>query len=867
MYELRIDNQVYKANYEFPVTYTLDKSLDFGSIILPLIDRRDPFPMYSTIEITRDNNEKEYFIVSGDIVKIASYSPLLFSHTIQFVEYTKKLETYLISAATFTQPTDGTTRYTYYDVIDRLVKISVFETATREAAAIPCVLDLSTQSLDSIKAPEFFFYNKTLREALDEVLGTLPAIARLKRINDVDTLFVDYLDITGALVNKEIFLTYDGEQNITNYSTTMVSDLTNAIRGTKGLESITYYPNSEGWAVLSVPDNVGIIDDARGVIDLKQGIYDMVELQAKAQVQLGVITVQNDETTIEREITVDLSRFVVTKEQYEALNGSWIDGPTNDLSDEFPDLPPGITQAEMIEQGILNKQNAIWFEPGTPFIQGLATNWRGTFFSPETQRRRSLENALLTAMNKQEIIDEAAYKKVYRLEIGRNVEAIIPSNRERWELFMFRALFIPQEKANRVETERLDLSSFSKKAFSYFKQNANLINLNAYINKMNADLQRTGEEMYVTNALHSSYDNLLNLGDYTEEGYILVTRTVTQQKDYIEVNYNFSKNYQQINERIAVDKSNDFFELVSGDKVLDRFLTYKDYVILSSVAPNYAITETLLTNDGEDVYLNTFDNNEDPQLIESWNMIRFPNVKQYAPVAGSGAGSSLLLSSGFNHNAIAGFVTIFDLETGGYVQSPSFYAFDGELEEFDIEFYDRFSNATDDFNTELTYARALPLVDRTDYNVLITNVGKNIGSFKPYKDPGERIKFNYQIQAIVSPDSIGQFIIGNYFHNYNGLVHQPKETLYIHFSSDLYDKGDIEQVKRDPSSPFGSILDANAGPFNVLTISNTIPANTNSYGVSDSSGKLLFAVNRVDGTLVNQVRFTFTHDRPGLQKL
>jgi hypothetical protein len=233
MYNITINGQAYDVNYDFPITYTLDKTLDFGSINISLLDRKEPFEMYSVVEITRDNDEIEYFLVSGDIIKISSYNPVLYSHTIQLVEYTKKLETYLISAASFTQPTDGTTRYTYYDVIDRLVKISVFETDTREAAALPCVLDNSLLELDSITAPEFFFYNQTLRQALDEVFGTLPGIARLKKINNIDTLFVDYLDFTNNLVNTNNLWSFNAEQQINNYSTILVSDVSNSVRGTK----------------------------------------------------------------------------------------------------------------------------------------------------------------------------------------------------------------------------------------------------------------------------------------------------------------------------------------------------------------------------------------------------------------------------------------------------------------------------------------------------------------------------------------------------------------------------------------------------------------------------------------------------------
>ena len=906
-YNVRINGTPYDVNYEHQVTYTIDKSLDFGTFLISALAQKDPFDMYSLIEITRDNDVKEDFLVMGDIVKLSSFNPELYSHNIQFVEYTKKLETYLISAASFTQPTDGSTRYTYLDVIDRLVKISIFETANREAALLPCVLDSSLQVLDNIKAPEFFFYNKTLRQALDEVLATIPGIARLKRIQGVDTLFVDYFDQTQALISNILEpLSYESEQNITNYATTMVSDLSNAVRGNKGIESVTVYPNNNSWAVLSTETGVGVINNDESIMNLRQGIYDIVKLEVQANVNYTILGEFGNSNFTNKKIEVDLSRFVVTKEQYEALQGTW--------GNPSADLPPGITQEEMIEQGLLNKQNALWFEPGTNFIQNLTTNWRSTFLTAETDRRRNLENAIQTVLFKEPLLSQVAGGiGLYKLEIG-----IDNGDRRGWQDVMWRCVFIPQEANNRIEIEKQDLLNFPKRALSYFKQNANLINLNHYINKINADLQRVGEERFVVNSLHPSFGDVLDLGDYTDTGYILMSRTVTQQSDYVEVIYNFSKNYQQINEMIAVDKANDYFALVSGNKVLDRFLIYKDYVILSNASEFITVSEPLVTEDARRIYLNTFVANEDPQLIESWNMIRFPNVRQYAPVAGSGAGASLLLSSGFTHNAIAGFVTILDTNTGGYIQSPSFYAFDGELDEFDIEFYDKVGSGIGifrgyfedeqallaaypnpieqqyagvgnnpltadtytgssgvwvninktvqeyEFDSDLLYARSLPLVQRDDYNSLITNLDKNLGAFKVYKDPGERIRFNYQIQAIVAPDNIGQFIIGNYFHNFNGLVHEPKEDLFITFSSELYGKGENEQVK---SGNFIA-LTANTNIFyDILNILNTIPNNTNSYAICDSEGKLILAVNRIDGTLPTTIRFTFSHTRPGLQKL
>lgn len=875
MYGIKINGVSYDVAYEYPVTYTLDKSLDFGSMVIPVLQNKDPFPMYSLVEITRDNDEIEYFLVSGDVVKLSSYNPPLYSHTIQLVEYTKKLENYLISAAAFTQPTDGTTRYTYYDVLDRLVKISIFETEYYEIAKRPCVLDSSLLELDTIKAPEFFFNNITLRAALDEVLSSLPAIARLKRINGVDTLFVDYLDATHAVVTITDDVTYNGEQNINNYSTSLVSDITNSIRGTQGNESISIYPNSNGWSPLSTKEGVGVLDNINAVMDAKDEIYDIVKLEIKAPVRLrylpeGAINI----VTELLEITADITQYVFTKEQYDALPTTWFSGSWSQglPTEEFP-LPTNLTTQEMIDLGYITKQNAIWFERNTPFIDGLTTNWQEGAFTFEGNKRRSLENLLLGFIN----IDE--YEGLQAVIIGD------PDNTGAnqfdpqpigWETVFFRITYIPRERTRRVEVERDDLTRFLFESKSYFKQNASLINLNQYINKMDADLQRIGEETFVVNVILQSYNNLFSLGDVTEDGFVLVSFTTTQHLDHIEVSYNFTRNYQQINEMIAIDKSKDQFELVSDEKVLNRQLLYKDYVILSDYGSTIPSEQSIVDPTAQEIYVNTFI--RDPllnrQMAQSavWIKPGISPTNLLALLNASGSGASLLFSSGFRHNSLAGAQTEFDEDFEGYVLSPVEYAPNGELEDFNFKLIARFQSADGTIEQIQENARKLPLLTRTDFtnligNVVVSNIF-NVGRFKVYKDPGERLSLSYQIQAIVGPDNLNQIILGNYFSNYNLLVHPDFENLYIHFSNETYAKGDIEKVKINPTNPSGELLIADyiVGPTGI-SIQNIIPTTANSYGVSDSQGRLLFAVNRKDGTILKNIKFTFSHTRPGLQKL
>ena len=852
---IRINNEVYKVATGFTTTYTLDKSLDFGSFVIPITEREEPFPMFSEIEITRDDGTIEYFLLAGDIVEIASYQPVRYSHRVEFVEYTKKLEFYTISSATFTQPTDGTTTYFIDDVLQRLVNISVFETTTRHPNAKPCVLDSSIAAkLGTIKAPEFFFNNITLREALDEVLGAIPGIARLQKINGVDTLFIDYFDQTKAIANISEGIGRTSQQTIQDYSTTLVGDVSNALRATQGTESVSVYPNSNGWASVSSPVGVGVLDNDRVVFDLKERIYDLVKLEIFAKVRYFYRTVQ-DSTEIPqtKNYELDITKYVFTKNQFDnALGANWSYNTTD------------ITQ-----------QNAIYYQTGSRFIEGLGINWNEEgIFTENADKRRAIEHIIATELFVNNEAPEGYY--ITKAEI---VDKSGTSGTNDLTNILFRATFIPVEQNNRVEVERDDITYLDKEAKTYFKQSARLINLNHYMNSMKSDLQRIGESRLSIMLLHPSYASVFDIGDFLDDGHILMTRTLTQERDFIMANYEFSRNYQQINDFISINKAKDEFELIGEDKVVDRFVVYKDYVVISdfpNTLPDLTIdTQHLLTQDGIDAYMNTFIQNGTPQTIESsvWTPdegATFPNdaINLLNNVNGSGIGASLVLSSGFQHQNFAGFeIVANNADDGGFVQSPISYAFEGFLNNFDIKFIDRFSNAQLTFEEELERSRSFPSFGRTDYNTLITT--EVAGPLVLFKDPGERLNLTYQLQAVAHPNNINEFVIGNYFHDFNSLVHPAFETFKVYGNIEKYGRSDKETILAN-SVDLGN-LSCNllyAGTNNpALQITNNV-INYNSYAIADSSGKLILAVNRNENNLLPVViRFNFTHRRPGLQKL
>jgi hypothetical protein len=138
-----------------------------------------------------------------------------------------------------------------------------------------------------------------------------------------------------------------------------------------------------------------------------------------------------------------------------------------------------------------------------------------------------------------------------------------------------------------------------------------------------------------------------------------------------------------------------------------------------------------------------------------------------------------------------------------------------------------------------------------------------------FKDPGERLNFTYQLQAVAHPNSADVFVVGNYFHDYNALVHNTFETLRVYGNTERYNRSDKEIILEN-SVDLGALdcsLITSFPNSPVLNILNSV-IGYNSYAVADENGRLLFAVNKKStGLLPTAITFNFNHRRPNLNKL
>ena len=817
-YTIRIDGNLIETTYGLTIVNRLDEELDTASFILPVVQDGTPLPMYSEVEIN-DGASSSYWLLIEDIVEPISFNPERYSHTINLVEYTKKLEYYFLTAAAFTQPDDGSIRYTLFDVVDRLRKIVITEQENTSKIYPYSIPSNVLTYLNNFKAPEMFFNNMSLFEALKQTLMYVGVIPRLTVVNNNDTLVLDFIaDKKDLVYLSQLWIGKTTAQDALFYSTTIISEADNIISTDLKTNSL-YYPNETSWAPLNAPTGAGIMNNDNSVMDVKQGIYDLLELKVFARVKYSF---PQQPVTIET-IEVDLSDYVFVKEAYNLLPVNW-DYATDTRT----------------------QQNTIFFEQNSTIIQGLTTNWQ-TFFDI---RRRSLENAILTE-----------YRKTNNFVAGLTIEN---------DYFdcLFRAKFIPIQQDRHLEMDRLNIDEINKITKTFFKQNDRLISLDNYTSRMKKTLDRLGEPMITISLIHSDITEGFEVGDYTTDDYRLVVAEFQYEKDYVNANYQFTKHFPNINRFIGVDRSLQPFELPTGFKVLNRSISYKDHLTISKTS-GFNTNNTVVTPSGVLQILKTFDNNYGALPSETALVINpyvgIGNQRLYTPTIINGIENAFLFNFGFNDNLIAGFrlLPLQDSDAPGYVQDGVPYTqAEGlmPLVSFEIK-GKRVNSIPTTFNASQEEANTLPIVTWFDQEESYIAVPTN-NSLEIFKDPAEILTFNYQLN-VFAEDS--QIIIGKSFTRLNKLIHDLDEPLLFYPSALTYTQYDNERILTSSAPSALDTTIATTTPYGITV--NNVVTGFNSYAIATASGELLLAVNRVNGVLPTTLYFNFSHVRPGTEIL
>lgn len=755
------------------------------------------------IELTNQTNPEEnriYQVVnySGGILELKRYNKYSFFLAAEERMTTRtKVEPYKYRhTLIYIEPT----KYLEKIIVNNLCLTNKSDTLKQqiEKALINCELievdqnprfSLSSELIDFLgntPGEDFFFDKATLREILDAMLAVKNARVYIEKITDFDNIVISYIDMnaTGETVEFEKMVNIERRND---------GEMHHGQILVTGANAAINKPISHGWSALKTTEATLTSSNATVATEFPIERITYFKILCDAVVKTGP-TYDELTTNVEE---VDITDYVYDLEAFKTL-------PTSGDNDP-------------------HQQNSIYYTRGSNLIN-TETQSKLLFFTVT-----NIQNAA-----------ESALKKIYgsaaRITFGRNFLD-----------FLIYLVYYPYIEANgTVYKLNLEKENISRLTIPD-TQSEKLINVERYGQNLLGKSTRLGNDLYEIDDVVKNTDELKKVGQKTSDNYVIYKREVSYFNDYAKVRYSLSKNYNNLNEKIGINREKRIYDIPLTGYVNE--LVIKEFILLTILNEHQGqpINTGSLSEDGVALLIgahaisNSINNYI---LLETTTAdgVKGPfelNAATYI------LGNAIHFVGKCYDNYSIGPSIGSQIIGGGKVLYNPYVDTKGEFTKFKVRLV-RTKDAV--YQKDTAKAKLLPRTEYSYYdNVLIEPVEYN---YK--KDAFQHIGINYQIE--IRP-VIGQdkgIIIGRKFLERNGLTDTGIQTfktsgdlaIKIYASTELY--GAFENIKAKGTVQPGMSLDIGT---NSISITGSVSlSNAKSLAIADNDGNLYFAINIVHPT-------------------
>jgi hypothetical protein len=843
-------------------TFKIDESLDSAIVVEPLSTRKAQYPRFKQATITVTDGATPYvwnWLTFGDSVQVVTTGATQrYEHTISLIEPTKWLEKIPCGSLTFTQPLDETQK-TLYDVVWRLMTLCPFvrysKVTTTRVFTIPIALE---NELRAIKAPQFYFDKKNLREALIDVFKYINAIPRLTIVDGAFVLTVDKINDRKNLIPFTVqgskIIDLKAEISGENYATKVESFQENVIPS----DDITT-PNAYG---ASITDMISFRADEIiiGETTLKLFLNSKADRVLSAKIK---ITTEVDSPVL----TVDLAPYMFEKQVYDTLETSG---------------------------GVGTKNYAFYWQRGSNVLDGFS------YVNAPIIEYSALENILLNISS-----NNAWFEVVFLVEYIPFIETI-HSEQYREDLTtstMESTIQInPNERINNAykttsnmygQIQRLGVDTF---AFSKLHKH-----LSAYVPSTNDD-------------------GIYSLGDYTSDGYIITTVELVFYNHFVIARYELSLNFNRIAQFMNIDKEFRPYEisLTKSDYTLKRDIMIPMFIVEVGSAAN----ANHVSNGFVSPFMKTFGSSAVVEQITCATLVESGFTEGVLmPVITMAEKNTIKFKLDFKDTKHAGdrAVNAEGITTSLLKKQVPYTKSNGTMDMAEIELYHSYWDfRTDaiagDLKAMNVAAKYLPYVDTsknivtygtfsdTKYVLIYPNYASfpvdgsggtyylALDTWKIYewttvyaewgyasatkntsiyalpdyyvvKDRSEILGFEMTLPIIPDKDQVNVFVIGDMLSQDNVLIKErAAKTLYIYTSTTPFSKANTKNVGTATVSAHSPTVATNQ-----LIIPEAITLNYDYYAIGDEDGNLYLAVNQKNlagtKTVVGIIYFNFLEER------
>ena len=508
----------------FTLIDRIDEQFDSGMLMQLYTYNSDPFPPRSSVSITINSKYSVNYIVSADNVDQISYTPELYQHQISLISIDKKYDFEIMPSLAFTNKVDGT-GYTHREQLERVRRVYPLETKyNHEATRIINIFDIDDDRMDEV-APELVLNRGTFYNALSSILQPLDLIPKVYNGMTLDVKKINKLNKN--LDNKR-YSNYNKSNSIEYYVGSTETLVDNAITYENTDEGVCWFPSKTTWVSFRSSAEGQLLSSEYYTVKLPDNIYKILSVKAKINITVNsLITGALITDWLEQEL--DLTDFIIEKDKWNLLD-------------------PGISTSPYDGR---TKMNCAFYNYNNDSIDGFS---------------ESTKYMLLFTSNRLKNMLGSAYAE----QTGSSPEVMID-----YEKVLFRISYIPFTKGlmrsykdSQLLSGNLNVSSSS--SIVDFKRLGR--NLKGMVNRLgNGDLSLKFKL--------KSYEDMINIGDYTDDGYIVTSAEKQFFDDHIVEIVTLTKNYNRISQYVGVNTEYRSYEIPRNGII--RHLHYDDFVVVS----------------------------------------------------------------------------------------------------------------------------------------------------------------------------------------------------------------------------------------------------------------------------------------------
>jgi hypothetical protein len=625
---IKINGEVIKnIKRGFVLNERLDEELDTAVIIF-YNSREEEYDPMSLVEVFITNNitPDYYFLVDTDQSLLTSKDLSIYQHTVSLIEPTKKLERYMVDNLSFTQPINTLlTRYTLENVLERINAITPLEVEEKHTATRTFSLDQNLlNSLDGVKAPQFYFSNFNYFQVLSEILKYQNSIPRISNYTN-NKFVINKEDFNKILNIIDVSNGYNEKARNKNnefYVNKLQLNIENGIT-----DYIEKYPSNEFFVPLTTENYVATTNDIifitpRPIYEIKSFKVLLMFHDTQDYANSSLI----EQVTVEKRFTyrsIDLTNYLFEEQIFNTLP---LDNAT------YP-----------------TQRASLVYKQGDNKIVGFGMAYSQFW-------------GLFPASNFEIILDKIDEIQVTRSNETHTYEADFSN----WGttgigllsgLIAFKVEYYPFVN-QRVEVQRETPFNNNDMVLS-INQAGKSLDISRLLTNTQTTLDRMGNGDLILEKTINNFNDRFKIGQVTADNYIVTSVENTIDEGFFQSKAILTKNFNRLSQFVGVDREVRQYE-IPFNEVIPRNLIYSEYIVLSTV-PTFDDNASYWTSSFITQFRNMFRNVDQPNgkidglIFQTKDHLNNSLGYFILPVATSYYKNSLIFNAGFQSNTVGLF--------------------------------------------------------------------------------------------------------------------------------------------------------------------------------------------------------------------